>query len=79
MDTTFFNKLQQLEEKAQSESEKIIPIKQDLYAIVRVHGRRHLETEYDFKACSCNGYCGGNFRYSGCSCNGYCGSNYRKD
>mgnify|MGYP004463664281 CR=1 FL=1 len=29
--------------------------------------------------CSCNGFCGGNFRYSGCSCNGFCGSNYRKD
>lgn len=35
--------------------------------------------EYEFNACSCNGYCGGNFRYSGCSCNGYCGGNYRKD
>ena len=50
--------------------------------------RRHTEMKqvanglfqtYEIDACSCNGFCGGNFRYEGCSCNGFCGSNYRKD
>jgi len=33
----------------------------------------------ELSSCSCNGFCGGNFRYEGCSCNGFCGSNSRKD
>lgn len=79
MDTSFISKLSILEESAQIISDKIIPIEKNLYAVVKPRHGKTLEDEYDFKACSCNGYCGGNFRYSGCSCNGYCGSNYRKD
>lgn len=79
MDTNFISKLTRLEETAQINTERIIPIKKNLYAIVTSFQENPYEEEYDFKGCSCNGYCGGNFRYSGCSCNGYCGSNYRKD
>lgn len=71
-------KLEQLEISAIENIDEIVPLKEE----------ETLETPENVEApnvssisfgCSCNGYCGGNFRYEGCSCNGYCGGNYRKD
>lgn len=79
MDTTFFNKLDQLENLAQLNACAITPVKRVRRELTNRQPVNVLGDEYDIKACSCNGFCGGNFRYEGCSCNGFCGSNSRKD
>lgn len=75
----FNEKLEQLEASAIENVDEIVPLEEN---------EENLETPDDVErpnfssisfGCSCNGYCGGNFRYEGCSCNGYCGSNSRKD
>lgn len=72
-------KLEQLETSAIENIDEIVPLEAN---------DDTLETPENIKApnfssisfgCSCNGFCGGNFRYEGCSCNGFCGSNSRKD
>lgn len=72
-------KLEQLEASAIENVDEVTPIKEE----ESTEKPEDIETpnfsQISFGSCSCNGYCGGNFRYEGCSCNGYCGSNYRKD
>lgn len=72
-------KLEQLEASAIENVDEIVPLKEDEESIVTPDNVEHQNFSSISFGCSCNGYCGGNFRYEGCSCNGYCGSNSRKD
>lgn len=73
-------KLVSFEEEAINNFEEVTPIENlksteaMLFVLSALAGEAGV-----MSSCSCNGFCGGNFRYSGCSCNGFCGSNYRKD
>lgn len=70
-------KISKLEDLAYTNAKKVTLVRRHHIEMKQV-ANGTFET-YEIDACSCNGYCGGNFRYEGCSCNGYCGSNYRKD
>ena len=81
MNTDTLNKqLVCFEEDAISNFEEVTPIEnlKSTEAMLLLLSTLAGETS-EISNCSCNGFCGGNFRYSGCSCNGFCGSNFRKD
>jgi len=81
MDINVLDKqLVDFEEEAISNFEEVIPVEnlKSTEAMLLMLSALASETG-EISNCSCNGFCGGNFRYSGCSCNGFCGSNYRKD
>ena len=69
-------KLEYLEALAIENADKIEPLRKVKDDWGDLHILDSVEIVYD---CSCNGFCGGNWRYEGCSCNGFCGGNYRKD
>ena len=74
---TINSKLAKFEEKAYANVHSVTSVRR--HHRVFKHAVHERALAYDVTACSCNGFCGGNFRYEGCSCNGFCGSNSRKD
>ena len=72
-------KLERLEASAIENVDEIVPLKEDEDTLETPDNLEKPNISSISFGCSCNGYCGGNFRYEGCSCNGYCGGNYRKD
>lgn len=72
-------KLEQLEESAIENVEQVVPLKEKEESSEKPENLISPNYSSISFGCSCNGFCGGNFRYEGCSCNGLCGSNSRKD
>lgn len=73
-------KLELLEASAIENVDEVTPLKEEENSAKEPESISTPDySQITFGSCSCNGYCGGNFRYEGCSCNGYCGSNSRKD
>ena len=72
-------KLERLEASAIENVDEIVPLKEDEDILETPDNLEKPNFSSISFGCSCNGYCGGNFRYEGCSCTGYCGGNYRKD
>lgn len=70
-------KITKLEEMAYANVQKVTLVRRHHRQMT--HAGHELFHDYEIDACSCNGFCGGNFRYDGCSCYGFCGSNSRKD
>lgn len=79
-DINIKEKLEQLEAAVIENVEELAPLKGDEENSEKPENIQTPNySSVSFGSCSCNGFCGGNFRYEGCSCNGYCGSNSRKD